>query len=42
MPGATYRDRIVATQSVCDRGNSQLRCVAIPAEVTEHDLSESR
>ena len=42
MPGATYRDRIVATQSVCDRGHSQLRCVAIPAEVTEHDLSESR
>ena len=42
MPGATYRDRIVATQSVCDRGNSQFRRVAIAAEVTEHDLSESR
>ena len=42
MPGATYRDRMVAIQGVRDRGNSQFCCVAISAEVTEHDLSESR
>ena len=42
MPGATYRDRIVALQSACDCTNSQFRCVAISAEVTEHDLSEPR
>jgi len=42
MPGATYRDRIIALQSACDCTNSQFRCVAISAEVTEHDLSEPR
>ena len=42
MPGATDLDRIIAIQGIRNRRNSQFRRVAIPAEVTEHDLPESR